>query len=117
MKKLTLTEANAFLAELMRAPEGDPAILMRGKKPIAVILPVGDADLETVALSFSPKFNAILRRSQRSAELGRTYSSEEIRREFGLPPYHPQRGKTNGRKVKSRRGGAKAGTHKRKVGS
>jgi hypothetical protein len=100
MRKLTLAEASAFLAELMRDPEGDPVILMRGKKPIAVILPVGDADLETVSLSFSPQFNAILRRSQRSAELGKVYSSEEIRREFGLPPFDPKKAKANGQKPK-----------------
>ena len=60
MCSMTLIEANEFLAELMREPEGAPAVLMRGRKPIAVILPVGKADYETVSLSFSPTFNAIM---------------------------------------------------------
>jgi hypothetical protein len=102
MKKLTLLEAKELLAELMRNPEGDPSVLVRGNKPIAVILPMGDADMETVALSFSPTFNEIMRRAQRSAELGQIYMSEEIRKEFGLPPYIPEGAKANGRKSKSR---------------
>jgi len=64
-----------------------------------VIFPVGDADLETVSLSFSPQFNAILLRSQR----GKTYSSEEIRREFGLPPFDPEKAKPKPRRSPSTR--------------
>jgi hypothetical protein len=107
MRKLTLAEANAFLTELMQHPEGETAILMRGKKPIAVILPVGDADLETVSLSFNPKFNAILLRSQR----GKTYSHEEICREFGVTPFDPEKAKADKRKPKTQ---ANASTGARK---
>jgi len=102
VRKLTLTEANEFLAELARNPRGAPAVLMKGRKPIAVILPTGDADYETVSLSFNPTFLDIMRRSQRDVELGRTYTSEEIRKEFGLPPYDLQRARVNGRKARSK---------------
>jgi hypothetical protein len=102
MRKMTLDKAIAFLRGLMADPKADAGLLMRGNKPIAVIVPVGDADLETVALSFSPTFNAIWLRSQKSGESGRTYSCEEIRKEFDLLPGESPQGKPNGRKSKSK---------------
>ena len=102
MKKLTLSEANQFLAQLARDPKGAPAVVMKGRKPIAVILPAGEADYETVSLSFNQTFLDIMRRSQRSVETGRTYTSQEIRQEFGLPPYEEERTRANGRKSKTK---------------
>lgn len=113
MKKLNLAEASAFLGELMEDPEGDTAVLMRGKKPIAVIFPVGDADLETVSVSFSPKFQAIMERSRRSELYEGTISHEEICREFGLP-LPGERGK-NGSTRTAKSKGRKPATKVRKA--
>jgi hypothetical protein len=61
-------------------------ILTVDGKPVAVLLPVWDADVETVSLSFNPKFLAIMEESRRSFDREGGISSEEIRKHFGLPP-------------------------------
>jgi hypothetical protein len=105
VKKLNLSEANEFLAQLLksppiRKPEEKAAVLMKGRKPVAVIVPVGDADLETVSLSFSPKFHEIMERSRRSAVTEGSFTHEEICREFGLPLPGESRAKNNSRVTK-----------------
>jgi hypothetical protein len=100
VKKIDLKQAADFLATYSPKESDEPIVLMNGKKPIAVLVPTGDADLETISLCYSPAFHAILERSQRSAETGRSYTSEEIRQEFNLPPFDPERARANGKRAK-----------------
>jgi hypothetical protein len=83
MKTLNLT--NAPFLDYVRSLGQEPVILTLGRKPVAVVWPIHNADLETVSLSINPKFLAILERSKRSLYEEGGFSSEEIRREFGLP--------------------------------
>jgi hypothetical protein len=53
---------------------------MHGKRPVAVLMPVGNCDLESISLSVSPKFLAMLRESDRSYYQKGGISMEEMRR-------------------------------------
>lgn len=87
MKTLDIGNATGTLAELARRPDREPLILTVAGKPVAVLLPVKDADVETVSLSFNPQFLAIIEDSRRSQEREGGLTTDELRREFGLPPY------------------------------
>jgi hypothetical protein len=53
-------------------------------KPVAVLLPLVNADLETVSLSSSPRFLELIERSRlRLAEEG-AVSPEDVRRQMGI---------------------------------
>jgi hypothetical protein len=90
MKTLDVGEATAVLASYPKNPHPEPVILTHNGKPLAVLLPVRNADVETISLSLDPRFLAIIEQSKKSLLLEGGFSSEEIRREFGLPPA-PQR--------------------------
>jgi hypothetical protein len=98
MRKIDIKEAASFLAGYAPKAGEDPVVLMRGKKPVAVILPTGKADMETISLGFSPVFRSIMRESARSLAREGGISSEDLRREFGLPPFQSKRQELNGRK-------------------
>jgi hypothetical protein len=107
MKTLEITEMNSLIAKYLEDPNQQPVILTLKKKPLAVVLPTHGDDVESISLSFSPKFLAIMERSKlRMAKEG-GISSEEMRRQFGLKPYKESKPKaktrktnTKGRKVK-----------------
>src|SRR5262245_40169521 len=87
MKTLEIAKDASSLAELARKSDRESLILTVKGKPVAVLLPVWNADVETVSLSFNPKFLEIIEQSRRSQEREGGISSEEMRRRFGLPPY------------------------------
>jgi hypothetical protein len=102
MKVLDLSEAAAVLAEYALDPHHEPVILTAKGKPVAVVLPAEGGDVESISVGLSPVFNQLLARSQRQAARGETYSSEEIRREFGLPPYVKTKPRPKSRKSSSK---------------
>jgi hypothetical protein len=85
MKTLEIDQATAPLAEYARDLEDDPVILTRGGHPVAALTSLENVDWETISLSTNPKFIALIERvrTQQAAQGG--YSSEEVRRMFGLP--------------------------------
>lgn len=64
MKTVDLKQAAAVLAEYVSDVDREPIVLMREGKPVAAIVSLGHADLETTALSTSPAFLAIVERSR-----------------------------------------------------
>jgi len=105
MKKVKLAEATASLAEYTRKLRG-PLVVTANGKPIAALVPIEGADMETLAVGTNPKFLDIIERSRRRGEAEGSISSEEMRRRLGLPPFDPgkskakpSRTKTNGRKT------------------
>lgn len=84
MKTLEMTEARAPLVEYAQEVNNGPLILTVGGKPVAALVPIENADLETVTLSTHPQFLALIERSRahRKSEGGRF--SGEIRRRLGL---------------------------------
>jgi antitoxin (DNA-binding transcriptional repressor) of toxin-antitoxin stability system len=100
MRTLELAQADGLLARYAEAAEQEPVIVTVKGTPIAVVLPVHNADVETVSLSLNPKFLAIIERSRRSYEREGGISSEEIRRYFGLPPAKEEKAKAKSPKQK-----------------
>lgn len=100
LETVELADAPSVLARFAVDPNLKPIILTVKKKPFAVVLPTEGADVETISVSVNPEFNAMMADARRSADHGPTYSSEEIRKMFGLPPYDPDRARRNGPKGK-----------------
>ena len=84
MKTLEIAEATSPLAEYARDASREPLILTIGGKPVAALVPIENADLETVTLSTHPEFLALIERSRVRQKGEGGISSVEIRRRLGL---------------------------------
>ncbi|MEE9169863.1 MAG: hypothetical protein V3U73_08845 [bacterium] len=84
MKTIEKKEATAALAEYVSNIAEEPVIITDKGKPIAALVAVNNADMETVSLSNNPEFLALIERSpvRHNAEGG--ISSEEMRRRLDL---------------------------------
>lgn len=80
MKVLEQAEATAPLAEYAAGIGQEPVIVTRHGKPIAALLPIENADLETVSLSTNPKFLDLIERSRARQRAEGGLSSDEMRR-------------------------------------
>ncbi len=85
MKSLEIADAAASLAEYARNVGQEPLILTYGDRPVAALVPIENADLETASLSTNSQFLALIERSrvQHKAEGG--VSGEEMRIQLGHP--------------------------------
>jgi prevent-host-death family protein len=90
IRTIDITEATQPLADYaQQANDGTVVVTSRGE-PIAAVVPVGDADWESVSLSLNPEFIEIIERSRaRHAKEG-GISSAEVRRRFGDNAAKPQ---------------------------
>jgi prevent-host-death family protein len=84
MKTVEVAQATAPLAEYVRDVKTEPLILTVGGKPIAALVPIENADLETVTLSTDPQFLALIERSRGRQKTQGGISSAEMRRRLGL---------------------------------
>ena len=85
MKKIEQGKASASLAEYTQELGGEPLVVTKRGRPVAVLVPVHGMDYETLSLSTSPDFLDILEHSRRSGEKEGWISEQDIRKEFGLP--------------------------------
>lgn len=83
MKILELAEATAPLAHYARRLES-PVVLTVEGRPIAALVDISNADMETVTLSTHPKFIALIERSRARLKVEGGISSAEMRRRLGL---------------------------------
>ena len=86
MKVLERAKATAPLAEYARGVKKGPVILTVGKKPVAALVSIENADLETVSLSTHPKFLALIERSRARHKCEGGIPSSEMRRRLGIKP-------------------------------
>jgi prevent-host-death family protein len=84
MRTLELAEATDPLAEYARRVSDGPVIVTIDGKPIAALVPIENADLETVTLSTHPQFLALIERSRSRQAAEGGISGEEMRRRLGL---------------------------------
>jgi antitoxin (DNA-binding transcriptional repressor) of toxin-antitoxin stability system len=82
LKTVEIHQATKSLADSAREAGTEPLVITEHGKAVAVLLPLENADLETVSLSTDPKFLQLIERSKsRLAEEG-GLSSEEVRRQL-----------------------------------
>jgi prevent-host-death family protein len=79
MKSRPLAEVKAKLSEYVSATREEAVLITKNGKPAALLVHVDeDADLEDVVLAASPKFWAILRRSEEQIRRGEVLEHEEF---------------------------------------
>lgn len=84
MKKIELANASAPLSEYALEAEHDPIVVVRRGKPVAAVIPLRNADAETVALSTNKKFLGIIDKSRAKLKKHGGISPKELRRRLGL---------------------------------
>ena len=84
MKKIEITKASAPLSEYAQKAKKDPIVVVKNGKPIAAVVPVPNADAETVSLSSNRKFLAIIERSRLRRRKEGGVSAAEMRRRLRL---------------------------------
>jgi prevent-host-death family protein len=84
VKTIEIDKATGTLADCARAAAEEPLVLTQEGKPVAVLLPLENTDLETVALSSNPKFLELIQRSRSRMRTEGGLSSEEVRRRLGV---------------------------------
>ena len=80
MATATLEEVQAHLNSYVEQAEKEgPIIITHNGKAVAVIIaPVDDDDLESLILTHSPRFQALLEHSRESLKSGKGLSSEQF---------------------------------------
>ncbi len=79
-----MAQATQPLAEYAREVGKGPVVLTVAGKPVAALVSIENADMETVTLSTNPKFMALIERSRSRQEQEGGVSSDELRRRLGL---------------------------------
>ena len=77
-------EARSSLATYADQVAKEPVIITVNGKPVAALVAIDNADLETVSLSTNPEFLALIERSRACQEAEGGISSEEMRRRPGM---------------------------------
>jgi len=84
VKKVEVTQATNSLEHYARELGQEPLVLTEGGHAIAALLPIDDADVESMALSLSPRFQAVIDRARAEYRNGASLSAEDVRRELGI---------------------------------
>lgn len=77
MKMVELNKANAPLSEYAQNVSQEPIILTVDGRPVAALVAIENADMETVALSTNPQFLALIERSRHRQKTEGGISSDE----------------------------------------
>jgi prevent-host-death family protein len=80
MKTIEIGEATSPLADYIAAVQSEPLVITDHGTPTAVILPLSDVDLESLALGTDPRFIALIERSRARAQAEGTIPAAEMRR-------------------------------------
>jgi antitoxin (DNA-binding transcriptional repressor) of toxin-antitoxin stability system len=86
MKTLELNKPTASLAEYAREIDKEPVIVTSDGKPLAALVAVENADLETVTISVDPQFLALIERSRARQKAEGGISATKMRRRLGAKP-------------------------------
>lgn len=97
MKTVEMKQATAPLADYAREVEKEPVIVTEHGRPVATLMPIENADRETVTLSTNPQFLALIERSRRRHEAEGGISTEEMRRRLRVGSRNTRRKAAGGR--------------------
>ena len=84
MTKIELKKASEPLSKYAQKARKDPVIVVKRGKPFAAVIPIRNADEETVSLSTNRKFLAIIERLRSRTKKEGAISAKELRRRLGL---------------------------------
>ena len=82
MKIIEQADATATLAEYAKGIGEGPLILTQQGRPVAALVSIENADLETVSLGSNPQFIELVERSRARVQSEGGVPSEEMRRRF-----------------------------------
>ena len=82
MKVVEKKKATASLAAYADEMISGPVVVTEAGKPVAVLVPIANADLETISLSTNRQFIDLIERSRACARKEGAISSKEMRRRF-----------------------------------
>ena len=93
MKEIELAAAVRPLGDYATELGDDILLITKRGRPLAVVVPLKNVDREQVALSYNPKFLAIVERSRADRAAGRTMTLEEVKRAVKMmaPPRRRKR--------------------------
>ncbi|MGA9365224.1 MAG: type II toxin-antitoxin system prevent-host-death family antitoxin [Bacteroidota bacterium] len=86
MKTLEISKARRSLASYSRKARKGPMVVTANGKPIAALIGIQNAAMETVTLSNHPRFLALIERSRQRMRSEGGISSEQMRRRLNLKP-------------------------------
>ncbi len=84
MTKVQFKKASGSLSEYAQKARKGPIIVIKRGKPFAAVIPIRNADEETVALCTNRKFLKIINRSRARVKKEGSISASELRRRLGL---------------------------------
>lgn len=82
MKVIRTEDAKKSLSEYAASEEA--VVVTIDGKPVAALMPLEDADMETISLSTNPKFLRIIERSRKRQRKEGSVSSDVMRRRLGI---------------------------------
>ena len=82
MKTIELQDATELLAEYVKRMEGEPVTIVHKGVLLAVLVPAGNDDYESVQMSTNPRFIELLERSRKSIKEDGGFSTEEMKKMF-----------------------------------
>jgi hypothetical protein len=85
MKKIEIGQATGSLGQYARELGSGTLVLTQDGHAVAALLPLDDADLESLALSLNPRFQALIDQARSEHLEGRSLSAEEARHALGDP--------------------------------
>lgn len=83
MKTVELKNASNTLAQYARTVD-KPLVVTRNGKPLAALVPIEEADLESLSLGTNPEFLALLEHSRRRLRSHGGVSAARMRKRLGL---------------------------------
>lgn len=90
MKTVEVKKAILSLANYTKKVKKEPVIITQEGKPMAALVSISNADIETVSLSNNPKFLALIERSRAKQKSEGGISTDEMRLRLKKPRHLAQ---------------------------
>jgi antitoxin (DNA-binding transcriptional repressor) of toxin-antitoxin stability system len=90
MKVMEIHKATSPLEQYARKVKKEPVILTENGKPVAALVALQNADMETVSMSTNPRFLALIARSRERRRSEGGVSSREVRKRLRSGAQHAE---------------------------
>lgn len=86
MKMIEMNKATGTVAEYAHGISKAPVVFTKKGKPVAALVSLKNVDAETLRLSTSPEFMALIEKSRARLKSDGGISSAEVRRKLNMKP-------------------------------